>query len=68
MHREEGRLLTERGHMILQREDGGRWRLESDADLTPLLGARVRMTGMRAGFDLLVVTQIEWTGDANGIP
>jgi hypothetical protein len=57
-HLEEGLLLRERSTLILQRNDGGRWRLDADAGAEELLGQRVRVSGVRSDFDVLTVNQI----------
>jgi hypothetical protein len=57
-HDETGRLLRERGWLILQRDDGGRWRLDADPRAERMLGQRVRIEGIRSGFDLLDVRRI----------
>jgi hypothetical protein len=57
-HAEEGLLSRDAGFLILQRDDGGQWRLEVDAPAERLLGRRVRIEGVRSGFDLLEVTGI----------
>jgi hypothetical protein len=57
-HIEEGLLLRQRGCLILQRDDGGRWRLDADRDPDQHLGGRVRIEGVRSGFDLLDVSRI----------
>lgn len=57
-HSEEGLLLRQRGSLILQRDDGGRWRLNTDPDADTLLGSRVRVEGIRSDFDILDVTRI----------
>jgi hypothetical protein len=36
-------------------DDGGRWRLDIDLEAEKLLGLRVRVRGVRSGFDLLEV-------------
>ena len=54
-HREEGMLLREGAWLILQRDDGGRWRLNGDPGLEKYLGLRVRIEGIRSGFDLIEV-------------
>lgn len=51
-------LLRERGALILRRDDGGRWRLDADPGAERLLGRRVRVQGVRSGFDLLDVQAI----------
>jgi hypothetical protein len=56
-HAEDGLLLRQRGWLILQRDDGGRWRLEID-DAEHMLGQRVRVEGIRSGFDVLEVKRI----------
>lgn len=55
-HIETGRLAHERGALVLLRDDGGRWRLETMIDVASLLGCRVRVSGVRCGFDVLDVT------------
>lgn len=45
--------------LVLQRDDGGRWRLDVGRRAESLLGRRVRVQGRRAGFDLLDVQQID---------
>ncbi len=57
-HAEEGLLLRQRGGLILQRDDGGRWRLDADPDVERMLGQRVRVEGIRSGFDLLEVSRV----------
>jgi len=57
-HAEAGVLLREHGQLILQRDDGGRWRLNADPEATGTLGSRVRVEGIRSGFDTLDVTLI----------
>ena len=54
-HIETGRLGRERNGLVLLRDDGGRWRLETMIDAGPLLGCRVRVSGVRCGFDVLDV-------------
>jgi hypothetical protein len=56
---EQGLLLRQGGALVLQRDDGGCWRLEADGDAWRLLGARVRVEGVRSGFDRLDVRRIE---------
>ena len=57
-HSEEGLLLRQRGQLILQRDAGGRWRLDTDPQAEELLGLRVRVEGVRSDFDLLEVSRI----------
>ena len=56
-HAEEGLLLRQRGRLILQRDDGGFWILEVDGAESPL-GLRVRVEGVRTGFNSLEVSRI----------
>ncbi len=56
-HSEEGLLLRQRGRAILQRDDGGFWVLEMD-EREDLLGLRVRVEGIRSGFNSLEVSRI----------
>ncbi len=57
-HVEDGLLLRQRGGLILQRDDGGRWRLTTEPDAEQHLGRRVRVEGVRSGFDMLDVSRI----------
>ena len=57
-HSETGLLLRQRDWLILQRDGGGRWRLEADMRLEHLLGQRVLVEGLRSGFDVLEVIRI----------
>lgn len=57
-YRETGMLLVQRGGIILQRDEGGRWRLACDEDVESLLGSRVTVEGVRSGFDLIDVIRI----------
>ena len=56
-HDETGLLLREGRWLILRRDDGGRWRLAVE-DVEPMLGRRVRIEGVRSGFDVLEVRWI----------
>lgn len=58
-HEVEGLLLEEHGGLVLDVRDGGTWRLEAGWRARRLLGRRVRVTGIRDGFDLLAVQTIE---------
>ena len=58
LYAEEGLLLRQRGALILQRDDGGRWRLKADPDAELMLGQRVRVEGVRSAFDILEVSRI----------
>lgn len=55
---EEGLLLRRRGGFILQRDDGGRWRLDADPGAEELLGLRVGVEGVRSEFHFLDVSRI----------
>jgi hypothetical protein len=57
-HSEEGLLLRQRGRLILQRDDGGFWTLDADPDAEDLLGLRVRVEGIRSGFNSLDVSRV----------
>lgn len=57
-HVEDGLLLREGGWIVLRRDDGGRWRLDLARRHEELLGRRVRVEGVRSGFDLLDVRRI----------
>lgn len=57
IHDETGLLLREKGWLILRRDDGGRWRLEVDG-AEHMFGQRVRVEGVRSGFDELTVRRI----------
>lgn len=58
-HAPEGLLLIERGALVLRLDGGGRWRLTADADVYQRVGQRVRIEGVRTGFDLLEVRSVE---------
>jgi hypothetical protein len=58
-HEESGLLLREGACLVLQRDDGGRWRLDVGRKADALLGRRVRVQGTRSGFDLLDVRRID---------
>lgn len=57
-HIEVGLLLKQRGAIILQRDEGGRWRLKLDKNVKDLLGRRVRVEGLRLDDHVLDVTRI----------
>lgn len=59
----EGRLLLERGVPVLMLDGGGRWRLELD-HCERWLGQRVRIEGMRSGFDRIDVAVIAGPGES----
>jgi hypothetical protein len=58
VHCEFGLLLREGAWLILQRDDGGRWRLKADPGAEKMLGRRVQVDGVRSGFDGLDVALI----------
>ena len=58
-HSEIGILLREGHWLVLARDEGGRWRLDADRKAERLVGERVRVEGVRSGFDLLDVLSIE---------
>lgn len=58
-HIETGHLLEGRHGLVLRRDEGGEWRLDAPPRARRLLGRRVRIDGIRDGFDLLAVTAIE---------
>lgn len=58
-HDETGLLLKDAHNLVLDRDAGGCWRLDSTRKALRLVGRRVRVQGIRDGFDLLAVTRIE---------
>ncbi|WP_339348675.1 DUF5818 domain-containing protein [uncultured Sphingomonas sp.] len=58
-HDETGLLLREGRALTLQRDGGGRWRLDAPHKLEKLSGCRVRVIGVRDGFDLLAVERFD---------
>ncbi len=58
-HDEMGLLRRDRGTLILLRDEGGRWRLETGRRAEAMVGRRVRIVGTRVGFDLLAVSKID---------
>lgn len=58
-HVETGLLLEGKPWLVLRRDDGGEWRLDGPARAYRLVGQRVRVDGVRDGFDLLAVAAIE---------
>lgn len=58
-HIETGMLLEGRHGLVLRRDEGGEWRLDAPLRAQRLVGRRVRVDGVRDGFDLLAVTAIE---------
>ena len=58
-HELTGILLDDRLYPILRVADGGEWRLDISKQHQHLLGRRVKVRGIRDGFDLLAVDHIE---------
>lgn len=58
-HLEKGLLLRDGLWLILQRDDGGRWRLDAHRRAERYLGRRVQVEGIRSDFDILDVRRIE---------
>lgn len=54
-HDETGTVVRERGELVLLRDDGGRWRLDAPLTAESYVGRRIRVIGVRSGFDLLDV-------------
>jgi Protein of unknown function (DUF5818) len=54
-----GVLLEHQGGLVLDVDDGGTWRLDAGRGARRLLGQRVRVEGIRDGFDLLAVKRID---------
>lgn len=61
-HTETGLLLHAKHGLVLRRDDGGEWRLEAPSRLKRYVGRRVRIDGVRDGFDLLAVQRAELIG------
>lgn len=57
-HELTGQLVEGTFYPVLRVADGGEWRLEITKSWRHLLGQRVIITGVRDGFDLVVVHQI----------
>jgi hypothetical protein len=61
-HEETGWLNDQNGERVLRRDAGGTWRLDMGLIMQwrtrKFLGKRIRIIGVRDGFDLLVVTKI----------
>ena len=54
-----GILLEQPGGLVLDVAGGGTWRLDAGWKARRLLGMRVKVVGIRDGFDLLGVERIE---------
>lgn len=61
-YRLEGLLLDSRRGPLLQMDDGGVWALETESDISLMLGQRVTLEGVKSGFDRL---NVEWLGSAD---
>lgn len=57
-HDETGLLLRGPTGLVLRRDDGGEWRLDAPRRAARYAGRRVRIEGVRDGFDLLAITRI----------
>jgi hypothetical protein len=57
-HQDSGMLLRDAHGLVLLRDDRGRGRLKVDQEAASLAGRRVRVAGVRTGFDLLSVETI----------
>ncbi len=60
-YRLEGLLLSSERGPVLQIDDGGTWALDLNNDAQDLLGRRVRIEGLRSGFDRI---DVDWIGVA----
>jgi hypothetical protein len=58
-HIEEGLLQFEKDRLVLRLDGGGCWRLSADLAAYELVGRRVRVYGLRIGFDLLDLRNVE---------
>ena len=57
-HEIVGLLLEDRSGLIVEVDGGGTWRLDAGRRARSLLGQRVKVVGVRDGFDLLAVKTI----------
>jgi Protein of unknown function (DUF5818) len=57
-HHESGLLIHGAHSLLLQRDEGGRWRLDAPRKAHRLVGRRVTIEGKRSGFDRLDVDRI----------
>ena len=55
-HDETGVFALEHDQLVLLRDQGGRWRLDAPTRAEIHVGQRMRITGVRSGFDWLDVT------------
>ena len=58
-HDETGWLNEDNRRLLLRRDAGGSWQLDAPAKAWRFVGQRVRVTGIRAEFNLLEVTSID---------
>ena len=61
-HEEAGLLVEDGGRLSLRRDEGGTWRIDPNwrsRQAYRLAGRRVRIVGVRDGFDLLAIETIE---------
>jgi hypothetical protein len=63
-YRLEGLLLDSRRGPVLQMDDGGVWVLDTETDISLMLGQRVTVEGVRSGFDRL---DVEWMGQTDSL-
>ena len=63
-HEETGWLAREGAWLVLMREAGGRWHLDTSGRHDQLVGKRVLVTGTRGEFDILNVERIDVIGPA----
>ena len=63
-HEETGWLAREGAWLVLMRDAGGRWRLDTSDRHDRLVGKRVLVTGTRGEFDILNVEHIDVIGHA----
>lgn len=57
-HDETGILVRDCNLLYLQRDAGGHWELDADDGAFALLGLKVRVVGVRSGFDRLSVKSL----------
>lgn len=57
-HDETGILISVGDRLYLQRDAGGRWEIDAPDKVMVLLDRRVRLLGVRTGFDRLSAKQV----------
>lgn len=62
-YRLAGLLLAERGDLVLRVDDDGQWRLDADRSARRMVGSRVLVEGVRAGFDVIDDEAIRVAGE-----